>query len=68
MPPHLPPPSRNFLILICLGCEASIRVRRGDLPEKCYICMEQHGWRVALDHEYTVADQRLLKSLRISQG
>lgn len=57
---------RNFTILICLRCEASLRVRRGDLPERCEICRRHAGWRVALEGELTQADQRLLRRLRIT--
>lgn len=42
-----------------------MRVRRGDLPDTCYICMEHHGWRVAVDGELTKADRKLLRGLRI---
>lgn len=56
---------RNYIILVCLGCDASIRVKRGELPDKCYMCMESRGWRIAQYDEYTLADRRLMKSLGI---
>jgi hypothetical protein len=55
----------NFLLLICLHCDASIRVRRGDLPERCPICQGAGNWRVAAPLEITKTDRRFLKSLRI---
>lgn len=62
---------RHFIVLICRDCDASIRVKRGDLPEKCWSCLAVKtgpyslGWRVATDGEWTKADLRLLASLRI---
>jgi hypothetical protein len=55
-----------FHILICLGCEASLRVRVGDLPEKCWLCCEACGWRIAIEGEWTKADRKLLHALRIA--
>ncbi len=60
---------RNFLVLICERCNASMRVPRTSLPH-CPICDPKHerppAWRHALDGEYTVSDLRLLKSLQIA--
>lgn len=58
----------NFLILICQhdGCDASFRVRKGDLPDKCPDCREVAKWRVALAGEYTHSDIQFLRSIRIA--
>lgn len=63
MPP--PPTPRNYVILICMRCEASKQLPRGVLP-RCDRCKVYCGWRVAMDGEFTVSDRRFLKSLRIA--
>lgn len=53
------------IILVCLHCEWSLCVRRGDLPT-CQVCKLEPNWRVAIVGEVTKRDRWWLASCRIS--
>jgi hypothetical protein len=55
-----------FFVLICVHCDTSVHVKRGDLPERCPVCLAHAHWRVAISGEYTKSDRRFLKAMRIS--